>query len=124
MNSRALTLATVVGTVLQLAMVIAGHSNKSIAALFAVGGMGISLVAGLLYALSAKGGSASSLASGGIVAGGVCALIGIAVSFLLGDVPALILVVGTAGSAVAGAIGGLAGKVFVRGTPAAAKMRT
>lgn len=123
MNSRALTLATVAGTVLQLAMVIAGHSNKSIAALFAVGGMGISLVAGLLYALSSKGGSASSLAGGGLVAGGVCALIGIAVSFLLGDVPALILAVGTAGSAVAGAIGGLAGKAFVRGTPAAAKIR-
>ena len=49
-NSRALVLATVVGTILQVAMVVAGHSNKSIAALFAVGGMGFSLVAGLIYA--------------------------------------------------------------------------
>ena len=104
-------------------MVVAGHSNKSIAALFAVGGMGISLVAGLLYASRAQGGSASSLASGGLVAGGVCALIGIFVSFLLGDVPALILALGTVSSAVTGAIGGLAGKAFVRGTPAAAKIR-
>jgi hypothetical protein len=113
MNSRALTLATVVGTVLQLAMVIAGHSNKSIAALFAVGGMGISLVAGLLYAVTAKGGSTSSLALGGLIAGGMCALIGIVVSFLFGDVPAFILVAGTGSSAVTGLIGGLIGKVLV-----------
>jgi hypothetical protein len=52
-NSRALVLATVIGTVLQVIMVVAGHSNKSIAALFAVGGMGISLVAGVLYAMTA-----------------------------------------------------------------------
>lgn len=119
MSSRALTIATLVGTVLQLAMVIAGHSNKSIAALFAVGGMGISLVAGLVYAMAAKGGSRSSLALGGLISGGVCALLGIIVSYLLGDVPALILFVGTASSAVTGFIGGLAGKLFVRRTIAA-----
>ncbi len=113
MSSRALTVATVAGTVLQLAMVLAGHSNTSIAALFAVGGMSISLVAGLLYAMTAKGGSTSSLAVGGLIAGGVCALIGIVVSYLLGDVPALILFVGTSSSAVTGAIGGLIGKVLV-----------
>lgn len=114
MNSRALVLATVVGTVLQLAMVIAGHSNKSIAALFAVGGMGISLIAGLVYTLTAKGGTTSSLAVGGLLSGGICALVGIVVSYLLGDVPALILVVGTVSSAVTGLIGGFAGKLFVR----------
>lgn len=120
MNSRALVVASVLGTVLQLAMVIAGHSNPSIAALFAVGGMGISLIAGLLYALFAKGGRASSLAAGGAIAGGVCALIGIAVSCALGDVVPLILLVGTASSAVTGAIGGLIGKLFVRGAVVAA----
>jgi hypothetical protein len=114
MNSRALTLATVVGTVLQLAMVLAGHSNKSIAALFAVGGMGISLVAGLLYTVMAKGGRTGSLALGGLIAGGVCALIGIIVSYALGDVPALILVMGTASSAATGMIGGLAGRLLAR----------
>jgi xanthine/uracil permease len=114
MNTRALVFATAVGTLLQLAMVIAGHSNKSIAALFAVLGVSISLVAGIIYAMSAKGGSTSSLAVGGLIAGGVCALIGIVASYALGDVPALILAVGTASSAVGGAIGGALGKLLVR----------
>jgi hypothetical protein len=118
MNSRALVVATAAGTVLQLAMVIAGHSNKSIAALFAVLGVSISLVAGVLYAVRAKGGSASSLAAGGLVAGALCALIGIIVSFLLGDVPAFVLLVGTGSSAVTGAIGGVVGRFFVRGAVA------
>jgi hypothetical protein len=118
MNTRALSVATLVGTVLQLAMVLAGHSNKSVAALFAVLGVSISLVAGIIYAVSAKGGSTSSLAAGGLVAGGLCALIGIIVSYALGDVPALILAVGTASSAVGGAIGGAIGKLFARGAVA------
>src|SRR5690349_20225102 len=102
-NSRALVLATVIGTVLQVVMVVAGHSNKSIAGLFAVGGMGFSLVAGLLYAIMAKGGSMSSLAVGGLLAGAICAFIGILISHLLGDVPASLLVLGTVSSAVTGA---------------------
>ena len=84
-NPRAVTTATVVGTVLQLAMVLAGHSNASIAALFAPVGMGISLVAGIVYAYVARQGSAGSMAVGGLLAGGICALIGICVSFALGD---------------------------------------
>jgi hypothetical protein len=113
-NSRALVLATVIGTVLQIVMVVAGHSNKSIAALFAVGGMGFSLIAGLLYAIIAKGGSTSSLAIGGLLAGAICAFIGIFVSHLLGDVPASLLVLGTVSSAVTGAVGGVVGKFFTR----------
>jgi hypothetical protein len=109
-NSRAVTTATVIGTVLQLAMVLAGHSNASIAAMFAVGGMGISFVAGVIYAAQARGGSAGSAALGGLIAGGVCALIGIAVSYALGDVTAQILALGTLSSAVAGAIGGWLGR--------------
>ena len=114
LNSRALVLATVIGTVLQVAMVVAGHSNKSIAALFAVGGMGFSLVAGVVYAKMAKGGPTPSLAIGGLVAGAICAFIGILVSHLLGDVPASLLVLGTLSSAVTGAIGGTVGKFFAR----------
>lgn len=110
LNSRAVAIATVAGTVLQLAMVIAGHSNASIAQLFAVGGMGISLLAGVLYARLAGTGSAGSYATGGMIAGGACALIGIAVSYLLGDVTALILVAGTLSSAVTGALGGWLGR--------------
>ena len=115
LNSRALMIATVVGTVLQVIMVVAGHSNKSIANLFAVGGMGFSLIAGLVYAIVARGGSTSSLALGGLVAGAVCALIGIFVSYMLKDVPVTLLALGTISSAVTGAIGGAIGKLFARG---------
>lgn len=114
MNSRALVIASVVGTVLQVAMVVAGHSNPSIAKLFAVGGMGFSLIAGVIYTLVAKGGAAGSLAMGGAISGGICALIGIFISHLLGDVPASLLALGTISSIVTGAIGGWAGKFFVR----------
>jgi general stress protein CsbA len=110
LNSRAVTIATVVGTVLQLAMVFAGHSNPSIAKMFAAGGMSISLVAGIVYASQAREGSVGSTALGGLIAGGLCALIGIAVSFALGDVAAIILAIGTLSSVVTGAIGGWLGR--------------
>ena len=110
LNSRAVTVATVAGTVLQLAMVLSGHSNSAISALFAPVGMGISLVAGMIYAWIARQGSAGSMAVGGLLAGGICALIGICVSFALGDVTALILVMGTLSSAVTGALGGWLGR--------------
>jgi hypothetical protein len=114
MNRQALIRATLIGTVLQLAMVIAGHFVPAIAALFAIGGMLISLVAGVLYARAAKGGWGDSLV-GGLIAGGVCAFIGILVSYLLKDVTVDILWMGTAGSAVAGLVGGAIGKlVFAR----------
>ena len=110
LNSRAVIVATVVGTVLQLAMVLAGHSNPAIANMFAPVGMGISLVAGIIYAYVARQGSAGSMAVGGLIAGGLCAFIGICVSYALGDVTAMILVMGTLSSAVTGAIGGWLGR--------------
>lgn len=109
---RALIIASIVGTVLQTAMVVAGHSNRSIAKLFAAGGMLLSLIAGVNYAILARGGSTGSAVVGGVLAGGICALIGIAVSYMLKDVPASLLALGTLSSAVAGAIGGWLGSVF------------
>ena len=109
MAIRALIVATVIGTVLHTAMVVAGHSNKSIANLFAVGGMSLSLIAGVIYAALA-GGPTGSAILGGVIAGGICALNGIAVSFGLKDVPASLLALGTASSAVTGAIGGWLGR--------------
>jgi heme O synthase-like polyprenyltransferase len=111
MNRKALINATVIGTVLQLAMVLVGHWVPAVANLFAVIGILISLVAGLLYARAAKG-SWSDSTLGGVIAGALCALIGIAVSFGLGDVEAIILVIGTLSSAVGGVIGGAVGKVL------------
>ncbi len=112
-NSRAVLIASIVGTLLQAGMVVTGHSNPSIAAMYAPGGMGISLIAGLLYAYLAKGDSAiGGLAGGGAIAGGLCAFIGILVSHLMGDVPASLLALGTVTSVVTGAIGGAVGKYF------------
>lgn len=119
LNRRALFYATIVGTVLQLAMVIAGHSNKSIAALFAIGGMGFSLIAGFLYVVYARGAGPSSPVLGGALAGAICALVGIFASYMLGDVPVTLLALGTLSSAVTGAIGGLAGRLLAR-TPSSA----
>jgi hypothetical protein len=101
-----LTNAVVIGTVLQLAMVLAGHWIEAIKLNgFAVGGMAISALAGVLYSRAAKVSRGTS-ALNGAIAGGVCAAIGIALSVALGDTAALILAVGTASSAVTGAIGG------------------
>src|SRR2546423_9551786 len=70
MNTRALIISTGVGTVLQALMVVAGHHSPSVMALFAVGGMGFSLVAGVAFRIAAGDGTARSLATGGAVAGG------------------------------------------------------
>jgi hypothetical protein len=115
MNTRALVIATIVGTVLQVAMVVCGHVSPSIQKLFAVGGMGFSLIAGVVYTVLAGGASAGSLAVGGAVAGGICAFIGILISHLLGDVPTSLLLLGTVSSIVTGAIGGWVAKFFVKG---------
>jgi hypothetical protein len=114
-TSCAFVIATVVGTVLQIAMVVCGHANLSIKSLFAVGGMGFSLIAGVVYTVVATGGSTGSLLAGGATAGGICAFIGILVSHLLGDVPASLLILGTVSSIVTGAIGGWAAKFFAKG---------
>jgi hypothetical protein len=112
MNVQALLTATGIGLAAQLAMVIAGHYVAFIKDnVFAIGGMLISLIAGLIFAKLAGADWASSLV-GGVIAGGVCALLGIGVSVALKDSLPLILVVGTLGSAVAGLIGGAIGKLM------------
>ncbi len=113
-NSNALVQATAIGTVAQLAMVISGHYSPPIANLFAVGGMAISLGAGVLYARKAFPATRGDAARGGALAGGICALHGIVVSYALGDVTAPILAFGTLSSAVTGAIGGMLARRPVR----------
>jgi len=112
MNRKALINATVIGTVLQLAMIVAGHFIPFVKDnVFMLGGLAISLVAGLLYARAAKGSWGDSLI-GGLISGGVCALIGIAASVAWGDTAQEILLLGTVSSVVTGAIGGAVGKVL------------
>jgi hypothetical protein len=111
-ETRSLVGPMLIGTGLQLAMVLAGHYSPGVAQFFPAGGMAISAVAGALAALGSRPASLGSAAGSGAVAGGVCAFIGILVSYFLGDVPAAVLGFGTASSAVTGAIGGLVGKVL------------
>ena len=105
MNKENLLIATTVGLILQLLMVVAGHYMPPVKAKFALGGMLISLIAGAIYIRLEQQGWQGALL-GGAIAGGVCALLAIAVSVSLKDVPAMILVVGTLGSVVAGLVGG------------------
>jgi hypothetical protein len=119
LNPKALQGALVIGTVLQVAMVVAGHFVPFIALhVFMFGGMGISAVAGLIYGRAAAGYGDAAL--GGAIAGGGCALIGIALSVLMGDTQAVILALGTASSAVTGAIGGVLGRLIFGRAAAAA----
>ena len=114
LEAKSLVVATAIGTVLQVAMVLAGHDNASVARWFAVGGMGFSLIAGLVYAWRAHPAAMSDAVAGGTIAGAACALLGILVSFVLGDVPASLLALGTISSAVTGAIGGALGRAVGR----------
>lgn len=111
MNIRELTKATVIGLVAQLAMVICGHFVPAVSQGFAIGGVLISLLAGLLYVRLSRSGWGDALI-GGTIAGGVCAFLGIAVSCLMGDVTPSILLFGTLGSAVGGLIGGAVGRAL------------
>ncbi|OSZ72178.1 hypothetical protein CAP39_02115 [Sphingomonas sp. IBVSS1] len=104
-----LATATIIGSIAQIAMVVAGHSVPDVAENFAIGGMGLSALAGWL----ATRGQVLGLGAGagqGAAAGAICAAIGIAVSVALGDVPASLLALGTGSSAVTGAIGGVFGR--------------
>ncbi|HEX4295965.1 MAG TPA: hypothetical protein VHZ29_17655 [Rhizomicrobium sp.] len=118
-DPKTLQRALLAGTVLQVAMVVAGHFEPFVALhVFALGGMAISLLAGLLYgrAAAAYGGAAL----GGAIAGGGCALIGIALSVLMGDTQAMVLAIGTVSSAVTGAIGGALGRLIFGNATASA----
>ncbi len=111
MNRRALIVATLIGVVLQLAMVIVGHAIPAVKGCFAFGGMGISLIAGAIYARVAGSDWGGSIGFGA-VAGALCAFVGIAVSVLLKDVPTSLLALGTVSSAITGAIGGAVGRAI------------
>lgn len=112
MDQKSLITAVVIGTMLQLAMIVAGHYVPFVRdKVFMLGGLALSLIAGVIYAKLAHGGWAPSL-GGGAIAGGVCALIGIAASVALKDTAVPILAIGTCSSVVTGVIGGALGKLM------------
>jgi hypothetical protein len=94
----------VVGLVLQVAMVIAGHLVPALRDWWGPGGMLISLVVGALAAPAAQGSWSKAVANGAL-AGGVGAFAGILIALLLRDVPPMLLALGTLSSVVAGIIG-------------------
>ena len=109
MNTRTLITTLAIFTVLQLAMVLAGHWVPFVKdSLFAPLGTFLSLLGGFEYARRARAGLANGVI-GGLVVGGLSGLIGIIVSYLLGDVPVSTLWIGTAASVVGGLIGGSVG---------------
>ena len=111
-QSTALLKSTALGTLLQLIMIVLGHFAPTIAGLYAEGGMAISGVTGLLYSIWGGKDSLGGAALGGAAAGGLSAFLAILASHLMGDVSVALLHVGTAGSVVTGAIGGMVGRVL------------
>lgn len=112
MKMRTLFIATLVGIVLQVGLVLAGHVVRALQDPgFAIGGMAFSAVAGWVYARLARGNWQDTLI-GGAIAGGVCAAVGIYVSAALGDVPFSLLIVGTAGSVATGIAGASIAKLL------------
>ena len=118
-TQRPLVIATAVGTIAQLAMVLTGHSVPTVANLFAIGGMALSMMAGILYGTLTADRTVSSACRGGAIAGGLAALLGIAASYAMGDVPAWVLGFGTLSSTIAGAIGGAIGRLARAKAPVA-----
>ena len=104
-----------VGTALQVAMVLAGHFVPPLRDWWGPGGMLISLIVGCLAAQSRW----SETVVAGALAGGVGAFVGILIALLLGEVSAMLLVLGTLSSAVAGVIGAAVVTFFRRRSQAA-----
>ncbi len=112
MTRNAFIIAAGANFVAGLIMTIVGHYNAFVRDnVFAIGGMLIAMAAGLIYARLTRGGWRDSLTGGGVT-GAVGAVLAIAVSVLLGDTPAFVLLVGGVASLVTGLIGGAVGKLI------------
>jgi hypothetical protein len=110
-DRRILLRAFIVGTLLQVVMVVLGHFVPwVILHVFEFGGMMISATAGYLYAMDSGKGYFPG-ATAGAVAGGGCALIGISLSVVLGDLARPFIPFGTAVCVLTGAVGGLFGQM-------------
>lgn len=114
---QALIVATIWGAGAQLAVALAGHWVDAVDRLSAVLGLLIAVSTGFLYGLWAPRPTPGGAAAGGALAGGLCALAGLVVSWALGDVSAWTLAVGALASALAGVPGGLAGRFVALRAP-------
>lgn len=103
-----LVLWIVVGSVLQVAMVVAGHFAEGVRPLYPVIGVSISALAGALFGARGARGAGES-AWGGALAGALCPVVGVLVSVALGQVGMVVLAIAMGSGVVTGAIGGLLG---------------
>jgi hypothetical protein len=108
--------AVVVGIVLQVAMVLLGNWAPSVRDFWGPSGMAIAFVAGILAVGRDFPGWGNAVVAGAL-AGGVGALHGIVLAYMLHDVPASLILLGTVASTVAGILGALAKSALARRTP-------
>ena len=112
-DAPALQRAVLVGTALQMLTMMLGHftgllATHEIGFLFAC--MMISATVGYLYAQDVAMGYMRG-ACGGAITGGICGLVGIAVSVPLGDISPSILVQRSLICVLTGAVGGIYGQI-------------
>jgi hypothetical protein len=113
-DSNVLIRALIVGIVLQLALALGAHYFAYVAKYyFLFGGMMIAATAGYLFGMG-SGKSYFSGATGGAIAGGLCALVGVGASALMHDAASGIIPLFTAICVVTGAIGGLFGQMAAK----------
>ena len=114
MNSQVFTKSAIVSTIVQVIMVLVNHYAPTLFGpmLPPLGGTGIGAAAGVIYGLWAKGGTIGQNALGGAAAGATGGILGAILSMALGDVPVSTIAVAGGSTAVAGAIGGVIGRMF------------
>ena len=103
---------TMIGTVLQVAMVLLGKVSPEVGQNFAIGGTTIAAVTGVLASLMNRQPAMGGAVGGGAIAAGVSALIGTVVSMATGQTGMDTIMIGTGSSIVAGALGGVVGQLF------------
>jgi hypothetical protein len=109
---KGLTKPTVIGTVLQVGMVLLGKVNPSVGQNFAILGTSIAALTGVLASLMNRQPAMGGALGGGAIAAGVSALIGTVVSMATGQTGMDTILIGTGSSVVAGALGGVVGQLF------------
>ncbi|MEJ0025145.1 MAG: hypothetical protein WDN01_03865 [Rhizomicrobium sp.] len=103
--------AAITGIALQVTMVVVAHYSLWLRVnVSEFAGMMIAGLAGLFYGRDYARGYARG-ALGGAIAGGTSGLIGVAAANILGDAALIVLPIGTAVTALTGAVGGLFGQM-------------
>lgn len=109
-DSRILGRALIVGTLLEIALMVASHFRPWLQIHYALfGSMMIAGTAGLLYARDLARGYIMG-ALGGLVVGAACGIAAVASATMLGDQPEQFIPYGVMVCALVGAIGGLFGQ--------------